>query len=103
MIRIESVSKHFGKRLVLNGVSFEVPKGTVSTIIGPSGSGKSTLLRCVNFLEPYDEGAIFIDDKLVGYTRRNGSLVRRGAGEIAQIHPGRLPAPPHALFISCHA
>ena len=63
----------------------KVPQGTVCTIIGPSGSGKSTLLRCVNFLEAYDDGAIFIGDKLVGYTERNGSRVRRRASEIAQM------------------
>lgn len=85
MIRIESVSRRFGHRVVLNAVSLEVPKGTVCSIIGPSGSGKSTLLRCVNFLEPYDDGAIYIDDKLVGYTDGNGSRVRRKASEIAQM------------------
>jgi polar amino acid transport system ATP-binding protein len=52
---------------VLNSVSLAVRRSEVVCIIGPSGSGKSTLLRCMNFLEEYQSGEIFIRGKLIGY------------------------------------
>ncbi|MBI3104156.1 MAG: amino acid ABC transporter ATP-binding protein [Candidatus Rokubacteria bacterium] len=70
---------------MLDDVSLEVPKGGVCAIIGPSGSGKSTLLRCVNFLEPYDRGAVYVDDELVGYVDRDGRRTLRPAREIARM------------------
>ena len=69
MVRVDGVGKSFGTHKVLDGVSLEVPKGSVCIIIGPSGSGKSTLLRCINFLEPYQAGSIAIEDELVGYSQ----------------------------------
>lgn len=67
IVRVENVGKRFGALRVLQDVSLSVPKGSACTVVGPSGSGKSTLLRCINFLESYDEGAIYVDGKLVGY------------------------------------
>ena len=46
---------------VLSGIDLEVPAGEVVCVIGPSGSGKSTLLRCVNLLEPPEDGEIFLE------------------------------------------
>ena len=85
MVRVERVSKSFGPARILQDVSLRVPKGSVCTIIGPSGSGKSTLLKCINFLEPYDQGSIFVDDELVGYVERNGRRALRPSREIAQM------------------
>ena len=51
-IRIADIHKSFGSLEVLRGVSFDVQRGKVVSVIGASGSGKSTLLRCVNYLEP---------------------------------------------------
>lgn len=62
MIRIENVKKHFGENEILKGISLDIEKGDVVTILGPSGSGKTTFLRCVNALEKADEGVITIDD-----------------------------------------
>ncbi|MFN4110803.1 MAG: ABC transporter ATP-binding protein [Ignavibacteria bacterium] len=63
MIRVENIHKRFGNLVVLNGVSFEVPKGTTTVILGRSGIGKSVLLKCiVRLIEP-DDGKIFIEDK----------------------------------------
>jgi len=67
LLRLSDVRKSFGANAVLRGVSFDVERGQVVTILGPSGSGKTTLLRCVNFLETYDGGSIRIDGAEVGY------------------------------------
>ncbi|OOY10895.1 glutamine ABC transporter ATP-binding protein [Thioclava marina] len=65
MIRFENVHKSYGRHEVLKGIDAEVEKGQVVCLIGASGSGKSTLLRCVNGLEDYQAGGIFIDDRKV--------------------------------------
>lgn len=61
MIEIIEVEKHFGDLHVLKKISLYITKGEVVTICGPSGSGKSTLLRCINALEPIENGKIIID------------------------------------------
>ncbi|MFT4039378.1 MAG: amino acid ABC transporter ATP-binding protein [Thermomicrobiales bacterium] len=85
MVRIENVQKRFGSLEVLKGVSLTVRSGETVCIIGPSGSGKTTLLRCINFLEPYDEGRIYVGDDLVGYRERNGKLALAPEKEIARV------------------
>lgn len=65
MIRMSNIHKHFGSLQVLNGVSLEVDKGEIISIIGPSGSGKSTLLRCMNQLEKIDQGVVEIEGVVV--------------------------------------
>jgi len=62
-----------------------VQSGEVVCILGPSGSGKTTLLRCINFLEPYDDGRIYVGDDLVGYRERNGKLSPAPEKEIARV------------------
>jgi polar amino acid transport system ATP-binding protein len=61
MVRLKGIRKRFGDLEVLKGVDLEVGRGEVVCILGPSGSGKSTLLRCVNLLEPPEEGEIFVE------------------------------------------
>ncbi|MEZ4561391.1 MAG: ectoine/hydroxyectoine ABC transporter ATP-binding protein EhuA [Thermomicrobiales bacterium] len=85
MVRIENVKKRFGSLEVLKGVSLEVHSGEVVCILGPSGSGKTTLLRCINFLEPYDDGRIYVGNDLVGYRERNGKLSPAPEKEIARV------------------
>jgi polar amino acid transport system ATP-binding protein len=63
MIRLEGIHKRFGELEVLRGVDIDIAKGEVVCILGPSGSGKSTLLRCVNLLEPPEQGEIFVEGK----------------------------------------
>ncbi|WP_448379148.1 amino acid ABC transporter ATP-binding protein [Fervidobacterium sp.] len=61
IIKIENLVKRFGKLEVLKGINLEVKKGETIVIIGPSGGGKSTLLRCINKLEEYQDGKIYLD------------------------------------------
>jgi polar amino acid transport system ATP-binding protein len=63
MLRLEGVHKRFGELEVLRGIDLEIARGEVVCVLGPSGSGKSTLLRCVNLLEPPEEGEIFLEGK----------------------------------------
>ena len=58
MLRVRDIHKSFQDNEVLKGISLDVCRGEVLSIIGPSGSGKSTLLRCLNRLETIDKGSI---------------------------------------------
>ena len=53
MLKVENLYKTFDGNEVLSGISLEIHKGEILTVIGPSGSGKSTLLRCINYLRNY--------------------------------------------------
>ncbi|MGF9693964.1 amino acid ABC transporter ATP-binding protein [Rhizobium sp. 0TCS1.26] len=61
MIEITGVTKYYGNFAVLKNCSTRVSKGEVVVVCGPSGSGKSTLIKCVNALEPIQEGSIRVD------------------------------------------
>ena len=67
LVQIRGLKKSFGTLRVLDGVDLDVAKGEAVCVIGPSGSGKTTLLRCINLLEPYDDGSIKVDGVEVGY------------------------------------
>lgn len=58
---LRGVHKRFGDNAVCRGIDLAVNDGEMVCLIGASGSGKSTLLRCINLLEPIDDGAIFLD------------------------------------------
>jgi ABC-type polar amino acid transport system ATPase subunit len=60
IIEIRALCKRHGQHEILRGVSAEVAKGETIALVGPSGAGKSTLLRCLNYLEPFDGGAVAI-------------------------------------------
>lgn len=65
ILKVEGLSKTFGKNEVLKNINFSLKKGEVLSIIGSSGSGKTTLLRCLNFLEFAEKGTITVKDKTV--------------------------------------
>jgi len=69
VIKVQHVSKYFGKIHAVEDVSFEVKKGEVVCIIGPSGSGKSTLIRCINGLEIPNAGDVYIDDTKLDFQK----------------------------------
>jgi polar amino acid transport system ATP-binding protein len=70
ILRIENLSKRYGKKDVLTGASLSVNKGDLKILIGPSGAGKSTLLQCINFLVKPDEGRVWLEDAEVHYTHK---------------------------------
>ena len=84
MIEIKNVSKWFGDFQVLTDVNETIERGQTVVICGPSGSGKSTLLRCVNGLEPYQEGEIIVDDISLSDPRTNLYKLRENIGMVFQ-------------------
>lgn len=85
-MKLERVAKSYGTFRVLEEIDLLVHSGDVLAIIGPSGSGKSTLLRCINWLEPANEGIISVGDvtlqcgevpdrRLLGALRRDLGMV----------------------------
>ncbi|PHX70522.1 MAG: peptide ABC transporter ATP-binding protein [Acidimicrobium sp.] len=83
-ISLRGVHKSFGTNSVLNGIDLDIAEGTVVSLIGPSGSGKSTLLRCINLLEPIDDGEIFLDDVDISIPGFDANPVRRRIGMVFQ-------------------
>jgi phospholipid/cholesterol/gamma-HCH transport system ATP-binding protein len=61
MIKINNISKSFGDKMILEGISGEFEKGKCNLIIGSSGTGKSVLLKCIVGLVPSDTGKVFYD------------------------------------------
>src|SRR5215469_3804924 len=84
MIACENVSKWYGAHQVLESVNLVVEKGQVVVICGPSGSGKSTLLRCINRLEPIQQGRIIVDGTIVTDSRTNLNRLRTEIGIVFQ-------------------
>ena len=74
-IEFRDVGKWYGKLHVLNGIRLAVTPGEVIVVCGPSGSGKSTLIRCVNGLEPIQEGDLIV----------LGESITRGAVNLARL------------------
>ncbi|HUW37947.1 MAG TPA: amino acid ABC transporter ATP-binding protein, partial [Rhodocyclaceae bacterium] len=84
MISIHKVSKHYGSFQVLAECTAEVGKGEVIVVCGPSGSGKSTLIKCVNGLEPFEQGEIVVNGISVGDPKTNLSKLRAHVGMVFQ-------------------
>jgi len=86
VISLDNVCKRFGDLEVLKGVNVEISRGEVVCVIGPSGSGKSTLLRCINLLEPPEQGRILLEgQEITGKAAAEGvDFVRRRVGMVFQ-------------------
>ncbi|MDJ1008303.1 MAG: amino acid ABC transporter ATP-binding protein [Paracoccaceae bacterium] len=78
------VSKSFGATQVCRGIDLSVKDGEMVCLIGASGSGKSTLLRCINLLEPIDEGQILLDGEDISRPDLDPQGVRRRIGIVFQ-------------------
>jgi len=83
-ISLREVTKSFGGTKVLDGVTLDIEQGQVVSLIGPSGSGKSTLLRCINLLEPVDDGAVLLDGEDISVPGLDANPVRRRIGMVFQ-------------------
>ena len=84
MIEIKNISKWYGRFQVLRNCSTKVQKGEVVVVCGPSGSGKSTLIKCVNGLEPFQEGEIIVEGVSVGAPGTNLPKLRSRIGMVFQ-------------------
>ncbi|MBU8591164.1 arginine ABC transporter ATP-binding protein ArtR [Bacillus subtilis] len=84
MIKVEKLSKSFGKHEVLKNISTTIAEGEVVAVIGPSGSGKSTFLRCLNLLEKPNGGTITIKDTEITKLKTNTLKVRENIGMVFQ-------------------
>jgi glutamate/aspartate transport system ATP-binding protein len=84
MISIKDISKWYGDFNVLKDCSTEVKQGEVVVVCGPSGSGKSTLIKCVNGLEAFQKGEIYVDGISVGDKKTNLSKLRSRVGMVFQ-------------------
>jgi polar amino acid transport system ATP-binding protein len=83
-ISLRSVTKSYGDHIVLSGINLDIAQGSVVSLIGPSGSGKSTMLRCINLLEPIDDGEIFLDGLDISVPGFDANPVRRRVGMVFQ-------------------
>ena len=84
MIEFLDVSKWYGSFQVLKNCTTKVDKGEVVVVCGPSGSGKSTLIKCVNGLEPFQEGKIIVNGEEVGEKKTNLNRLRSKIGMVFQ-------------------
>ncbi len=84
VLEIVDLRKSFGQTLVLHDVHLTVPEHTATVLIGASGSGKSTLLRCINLLEPIDDGLILLDGQEISDPAINVDVIRRKLGIVFQ-------------------
>lgn len=88
MIRIENLTKKFGELQVLKGVSLEVKRGEVISIVGPSGAGKTTLLQLIGTLDKPSSGDIFFNDEELSRmsSKRLATFRNRHIGFVFQFH-----------------
>jgi glutamate/aspartate transport system ATP-binding protein len=84
MIEFKNVSKWYGSFQVLKDCTTKVEKGEVVVVCGPSGSGKSTLIKCVNGLEPFQQGDIVVNGESVRAKTTNLSRLRSKIGMVFQ-------------------
>ncbi|HEB9319200.1 TPA: methionine ABC transporter ATP-binding protein [Campylobacter coli] len=86
MIKIQNLTKYYGKERVINDVSLEIKKGEIYAIVGHSGAGKSTLLRCINGLESYQEGSLkVLDAEIKDLSQNNPKKLRMLRKDIGMI------------------
>ncbi len=84
MIEISKLSKWYGQFQVLADCTTSVKKGEVVVVCGPSGSGKSTLIKCVNALEPFQQGDVVVNGVSVGNPKTDLPKLRSHVGMVFQ-------------------
>jgi polar amino acid transport system ATP-binding protein len=83
-LELRGVIKRFGDVTVCDGIDLDVEQGQMVCLIGASGAGKSTLLRCINLLEPVEDGAIYLDGEDIAEPGLNPQKVRARIGMVFQ-------------------
>ncbi|HYJ25286.1 MAG TPA: amino acid ABC transporter ATP-binding protein [Acidimicrobiia bacterium] len=84
LLDVRGVWKQFGDLIVLADVSLALSTHEVLAVVGPSGSGKSTLLRCINLLEPVDDGEILLEGVDIADPEFDADDARRRIGIVFQ-------------------
>ena len=69
MLSVRNLTKRFGTKKVVDGVTMKIQKQKITSFIGPNGAGKSTVLSMISRLILADEGIIHIDDKELSHVR----------------------------------
>lgn len=91
LLKIENLTKRYDDNTVLQSINMTVRQGEVVVIIGPSGCGKSTFLRCINGLEPIQEGTISFEGELIDRKKQkysgNSSKNRYGVPKLRAFPP----------------
>ncbi len=83
-LELRGVVKRFGDVTVCNGIDLDVEEGQMVCLIGASGAGKSTLLRCINLLEPVEDGEIFLDGADIAVPGLDPQKIRARIGMVFQ-------------------
>ena len=84
ILTVEHLIKAYGETPVLDDISFAVKPGEVIVVVGPSGCGKSPLLRCLNGLEPTQNGRVRLGSETVAYGGKNLTQLRQRIGMVFQ-------------------
>lgn len=84
MVVLDGVGKSYGATQVLRGCSASLARGEVVVVCGPSGSGKSTLVKCINGLEPFQQGRILVEGVSVGARGTDLPRLRSRIGMVFQ-------------------
>ena len=83
-LELRGVVKRFGTATVCDGIDLDVEEGQMVCLIGASGGGKSTLLRCINLLEPIEDGAIYLEGDDITIPGLDPQTVRSRIGMVFQ-------------------
>ncbi len=83
-LEVESLTRWYGRKAALGGVSFVAEPGSFTVLLGPSGSGKSTLLRCIAGIERPTAGTVSLDGRVVAGSGHHVPPERRGLAMVFQ-------------------
>jgi lipoprotein-releasing system ATP-binding protein len=88
MIRAENIHKAYGSLEVLKGISLEITKGEIVSIVGASGAGKSTLLHILGTLDKADQGSVIINQQQIAdmYEKKLSAFRNKEIGFVFQFH-----------------
>ena len=84
LLKVENLVKEYDGQRILDGIDLTLAQGEVVVVVGPSGCGKSTLLRCINALEPVQDGSISLHGKDIRKGSKNITEMRQKIGMVFQ-------------------